>query len=258
MTHGMGRVAVVMLVGALSLLTASVASADLVGDIFLNPTGSTLKTSCGGLCPGPYGTVTIHLVDSTDATVAFHSLLTGGVQYFFGGAGDVSNIVGLTLFNTNVTGSALVWSNSHSGFTNPALTFGGATASIGGAGGYNFTVNSNINGYSGSVTDISFALHLNVGTWADADAVVQKTLNNQSWVNSITGATVTSPSWVEAHLSACTTTATNGCNFPSSSAVATAWAGGAEVGTNVPEPGTLALLGSGLLLLGTLGRRFKE
>src|SRR6266581_2999890 len=190
MTHGMGRVAVVMLVGALSLLTASVASADLVGDIFLNPTGSTLKTRCGGLCPGPYGTVTIHLVDSTDATVAFQSLLTGGVQYF-----------------------------------------------LGGAGGYNFTVNSNINGYSGSVTDISFALHLNVGTWADADAVVQKTLNNQSWVNSITGATVTSPSWVEAHLSACTTTATNGCNFPSSPAVATAWAGGAEVGTTVPQPG---------------------
>ena len=246
----------------ISFMTVSPASAVSVlnGEIFLNPSGSTLN-NCGGgtVCPGAYASVTVTLVDPTHVTVLFHALTQGSFSYLFGGAGPSGNIAGLVLTNTNVTGSLLTWTNVIGTNT---LSFGGNAGSVDGVGSYNFGINASDNGSSHLVQDIGFTLTLNSGTWGCltftqgcGTSVINNTANSSTtWVNSKTGQTnFSSPSWAEAHLSVCT-----GSGATLSCGTITAWSGGAAISSQVPEPGTVTLLGTGLLLVGALSRRLNR
>jgi len=249
----------------LSALMAPVAWAVVIdefkGEIFLVNTGNALTTACGGLCQGPYAEITIDLNSSTEATVTFHSLLTNGLQYFFIGAGGDKNIVGLDLSNTNVTVGSLTGANSLNpggGFSAPTLSVFGPNT-ISGLGSYNFTISTSANGFGSALTDISFVLDLTSGTWATAKSVINPLANPDTYFNTITGQTGSAHSWAEAHVAVCPNGATNrDCGGTAEPIQAvTAWAGGAAA-ESVPEPGTLALLASSFVVLGTLGRRFQK
>ena len=256
-----------------SFVTVSPASAvdieDFTGFLFLNPLGSGLKGSdCGGagiFCPGAYATVEIDLHTSTTATIKFDGLTNGAREYHFAGAGggDVGkNIAGLVLEQTSVSGSNLTWSTVTGSNT---LSFhSGAPGSVDGVGTYNFGVDASKNGSANLVDNIHFDLTLTSGTWScvrhsdcGANSVIfnDNLVNVQDWQNSITGANpFNSTSWAEGHMTVCQKsgdTLTCGGSNP------TSWVGGAAA-RGVPEPGTLALLGSSVLLLGTLARRFKK
>jgi len=249
-----------------SALMAPVASALVIdefkGEIFLVNTGNALSTACGGLCQGPYAEITIDLNSSTEATISFHSLLTNGLQYFFSGAGGEKNIVGLDLSNPDVTVGSLTGTNSFNpggGFSAPTLSVFGPDA-IAGLGSYNFTISTSANGFASALTDISFVLDLNSGTWATAKSVIDPLANPDTYLNTISGQTASAHSWAEAHVAFCPNGATaKSCGGTRENPIqaVTAWAGGAA-SQSVPEPGTFALLGSGFVLLGMLGRRFRR
>jgi len=279
MTLRMGRVAVVMLVGALFLLTASVASATPTGQLFLDPAGS-LAAGCAPGCP--FADVNITL-SSNEATVVFSTPATGfagsgGFRFLLGGVGEAGgpkgNIVGLDLFDINgtppsvtVDGIVPVYALGSSADTSGVHAIvPPSTQSIDGVGSYNLILTWGDDSSHGSkdlLSSLTFVVHNTSDTWGCiltgcSTPLIDSDENFQtSWTNSITGASsFSSDSWAMAHLSRCFTS-----SLPSScgnTGVVTAWAGGAQLDTNVPESGTLALFGTGLLLLGTLGRRVKK
>src|SRR5262245_1064064 len=74
----------------------------------------TLNLGHSGLSafPATYGTVDVHLVDSTHATVTFDSAATGGFQYLFGAQGAAAvNVSG----SFTPTAGSLTGSNTLSG-----------------------------------------------------------------------------------------------------------------------------------------------
>ena len=115
---------------------------------------------------GPYGTVDIHLVNSTTATATFTSLTNGGFIYLFGDGGSVALNVDATTFSvSNITGS-----NSGTGFTPGPYTFAGAGQEDG-FGSFNLTINS-FDGYTHSSDLISFTITNTSGTWSSAADVL--------------------------------------------------------------------------------------
>src|SRR5712692_9618499 len=159
-TLSLGLVALALV----SVLTASVASADVLnGNIFLDPIGSTLTTGCGGgLCPGPYASITITTTGTNLAHVTFAGLTQGTRQYFLIGPQDV----GLVLSTTAVTVNNITFTQA-AGFQSP-LPFTATVAAgqnVDGAGTYNLVIDGG-NGFSKASTSISFDILKNVGTWA--------------------------------------------------------------------------------------------
>ena len=253
------RIALLGIATVMALLAVTVSGAwadTFVGNIFLNPTNSTINTACGGgLCPGPYASVTITTNGTDTANVVFQALATGGRQYLFIGKNEAVELVLSTTSLSVQNLSAVVNCAGCTGFKSPGtLTPNLGSVGGGGNGTYNFWVDFKNGGYDHAVSMVAFDLKLNSGTWGAAASVINNTQNSQSWVNSITGQTVTSISWAGAHIAVCGTA--GDCN-PGSAALATAWAGGAVI-ASIPEPGILALLGSSLILVGTVARRFKK
>ncbi len=173
---------------------------------------------------GPYATADIHLVDSTHATVTFTSLTNGGNIYLMGDGGSVALNVNGAFSVASVTGT-----NSISGFTPGPYTQ--ASGSEDGFGKFNLQEDSD-DGFTNTATTITVSLTAISGnSWASESNVLTANANG---------------SLAAVHAFVC---AEPGCST-TSGALTTGYA--ADGGTSVSEPGTLMLLGSGLVGFGYL------
>ena len=177
---------------------------------------------------GPYGTVTITLVNSTTATVTFTSNTVAGNTYLFGDGGSVALNVNATTFSaTGITGT-----NAGTGFTPGPFSVGSGNED--GFGSFNLRISS-FDGFTHSSDTITFTLTNTSGTWASAADVL---IANADGFDAA------------AHIFV-TTSPANASN----SALATGFAGEGAQG-NVPDGGTtVMLLGAALGALG-MARRF--
>lgn len=154
-----------VLVGAVTL-AALPAKADFIVGLGIGNSGISSY-------PGPYGTVDVHLTDSTHATITFTSITKDGYIYLFGGQGAV----GVNVNATSWTLGSLSAANHGTGFINhgnrpsdPLLSNGGAGHEDG-FGSFNQTINS-FDGFTHSSDTISFTLTDKSGTWANANRVL--------------------------------------------------------------------------------------
>src|SRR5262249_7755038 len=144
-------------------LVAPAAQADVI---------YTLTTNNGGFGnpPGPYGTVTVHLVSSTEATLTVTNNQVGSNVYLFADGGTFG-------FNTNgaVTIQSITGSNSYtdSGFGafTPGPFSNGGSGNEDGFGSFSNRIDT-FDGYQHSVNRLTVDITLNSGSWASAASVL--------------------------------------------------------------------------------------
>jgi hypothetical protein len=179
--------------------------------------------------PGPYGTVTINLVDSTTATVTFTSNTVNGNIYLFGDGSSAALNVNATTFSV----SGITGTNSGTGFTPGPFTSQIGNQQVDDQGVFNLTINS-FDGFTHSSDTISFTLTNISGTWSSAANVLAFNADGRD---------------AAAHIFV-TSSPANAAN----GAFSTGFAG--ETAGGVPDGGTtVMLLGAALGALG-MARRF--
>ncbi len=185
---------------------------------------------------GPYATMTVDLTSSNTATVTFNSLINGGYDYLIGDDSQAL-VLNINENGTSVSISNISSSNSLGGFTSPTLVGDFYTTPQGfdSLGYFNFALNESPAGnFADSSTTISFILTDNGSTWSSASNVLTSVGNDYNHDVGI-------------HVFPCPQ---GNCSV--SSGIATVYDAGASP---VPEPTSIAMLGSGLLGLAGFARR---
>jgi hypothetical protein len=188
--------------------------------------------------PGPYGTVTIDLVNSTTANITFKSLTNSGNIYLFGDGSSIGvNVNASSWTTTTPTGS-----NAGSGFS-PSSFSNGGSSNVSMFGTFNQTFD-NKDGFKNSVDNVSFTLTNTGGTWANAASVL---INNSDGYA------------LEAHIfvTASPANASNGALATGFAANQQGASGGPPQGP-VPEPASLLLMAGLFGGLGVAGYRRKR
>jgi hypothetical protein len=210
---------------------AAIMALALVAPAAQATTMFTLVTNNGGFGnpPGPYGTVAVNLVSSTEATITLTGNQVGSNVYLFADGGTLG-------FNTNgaVTIQSITGSNSRTDSGFGAFTPGPFTdAGSGnedGFGSFSNTIND-FDGYQHSINSLTVDITLNSGSWASDASVLTPNASG----NSVAG-----------HVFL----AVDNGNGTISNTGSTGFATNGIV--RAPEPGSLLLLGSGLAALAAL------
>ena len=187
--------------------------------------------------PGPYVQLQVNRTSATTAIITATSMTEGPgpIIYLIGG----NDALGLEVSGA-VTASLLTESNAGTGFATTASEDTIVTCPPGhcqedGFGDFNLQV-MNFDGFTHSADTISFTLTLTSGSWANAASVLT---NN---AGGFEGA---------AHIFA-TTSPANASN----GAIVTGYAGSGGPGVPVTEPGSVLMLGAGLLGFGLFRKKF--
>ena len=186
---------------------------------------STLNVFNVSGIPGPFGTVTV-TTPSLNSSTAMITFSTAGTGYVL----IDSNLADVNLNASSWTTSNLSWV-THTGDTSPTITADTGSSNVDGWGTFNQTFGTN-SGFGSAVDSFTFTVTDTSGTFADAAAVLMA----------------------------------NALGFDAAAHIAVLSSGGQVTGfaaesggvtppPAIPEPTTLALLGSGLAAIPALIRR---
>ena len=128
---------------------------------------------------GPYGTVDVHWVNSTKATIKLtaNTVTIGGTNYIymFGDGGTIGlNVNAASFTASNIVGSI---TQGGSGFQ-PWSLVGTGSGNEDGFGMFNFQVNS-FDGFAHVIDTLTLTLTNNSGTWGSASSVLTRTRSSR-------------------------------------------------------------------------------
>jgi hypothetical protein len=206
---------------AIALLSPASASAGTVYIVDAAPTASGYIA--------PYGTVTVDLLSSTEATITLQAVNSGGNYYLF----SHHKLVGLN-FNGPIAQNAHVTSYASPQSDTPTFQYNYGGATVGGHGVFNFSLDNGSNPGKSGVSQLVLDVHLASGSWSSSDSVLTPNAKGYSAVGH-----------VYPYQSSNYTAASGGNNF-----FAAADGGPTDI---APAPPSALLLGLGALGLG--GRR---